>query len=235
MGNSIGKKDLANLVGVTPGAISQAITSGRLVTDITGKRLDLDDPVNAAFMEKKKRAKLPKSQKAEGLTTRTGARPKTKVIELVHVDGEPVADRDPLHGAKQETQLTATDLLNMTLLHIYRRFGTFRTLIDYIDSVKKLEEIQLRQVKTARERGELVPKELVVNIFSFVEEAHARVLTDVPATLSRLLTSIMESEPEQEELEAMIAEELSKELINAKININKSLRKLKKDDYASTT
>ena len=86
----------------------------------------------------------------------------------------------------------------MTLHQVYRKFGTWRSAIDYIDSIKKLEDIQYKQVKTAAERGKLAPRERLEQLFANQERLNASLLSDMPTTISRIIMSIIETEPTQE-------------------------------------
>ncbi len=218
MGQFLSKSAFGRLAKVSASAITRAISGHYVVTEHDGS-IDPENPVNLQYALKKNPNVLDElanfdptelTKREAGSTERKGRRKQYRGEEFVEIDGEEIPAKDPIHHLAEESQLDASDLLNMTLHQVYRKFGTWRSAIDYIDSIKKLEDIQYKQVKTAAERGKLAPRERLEQLFANQERLNASLLSDMPTTISRIIMSIIETEPTQEELEELIREQCSK-------------------------
>ena len=263
----IEKSEFAALAGVSRPAISKAIREGRVILDPSGKRVDLDEPINQKYLQgnrNKTPPAKPKTTKRAATTKKTAAKksttakraattkkaPKTKPTpppkrppQQTGRQGpkpkdetqDPQADAyDPYYHTVRETNVEASDLKRMTLDEIFRRFGTMRSVIDHCDALKKIEDIEMRQTKNAKERGDLIPRAVVKTMLGHFDEAHARMLSDVPAALATLIHPLCGGSIEKEKLEEMIRDTNSKDINAAKAKVRRKVASMKRAADART-
>jgi len=89
---------------------------------------------------------------------------------------------------------------NMTLYNIVKRFGSKLAFKEYLEAVKKSEDIQGRQLANAKLEGQLVSREAMQKgVIEPVESAHVRLLRDGAQTIVSKLNTMYEAGLGQDE------------------------------------
>lgn len=117
-------------------------------------------------------------------------------------------------------------LREMTIGKLLEMFGTSERLKTWLSVAKTLEDIEGRQVKNAKSKGELISRDLVrTHIFGMIDDSHKRLLTDEPRALARRLSGLAKSGASLEEMEQAIRDSMSKQLRNVKATATRVLKK----------
>ena len=114
---------------------------------------------------------------------------------------------------------------DMTLREIVDKFGTDQRFLDFLNAVRRIEEIHERRLKSATKEGELVSRELVQKgIIDVFNTAHLRLLTDGAKTLSVGVISKHASGANEVEIELYVAEIIGSFIRPVKKQIARTLR-----------
>lgn len=206
----------------------------------SGKPKPKKDGQKAALTKSRKKATDARAAKAAEIQARIDGRngdialPKKRkaAVELHRDDEGDEGDgwRMPtmLEETAQDINVDPEQIEHMTLMQLGTRFGTRQGLLDYIKAIKDLEDIKAKRIKNARERGTLIPRDEVRKMFSFVENAHSRVIADTPPRLSTSIFTMLDDETTKEDIEEMVRKQVSSQLKGVKEKVARAFTRIKK-------
>ena len=195
----ISKADFATEAGVSRAAVTKAATKGLLAATVAGE-IDIDHPDAIAYLKKKQAAKtkIPTKKKPVPTTEETSHYSKDAPLQKV---------------------------LDLTLRELVEAFGTDKQFSLWIDARKVIEDIRYKQLRTAKEEGILIPRELVkTHIFGAIEAANVRLLSDTPKTLSERIFALAKAGGSKKEAEKIIKEIIGSQLKNVKTTATRVLK-----------
>lgn len=186
---------------------------GKLRPACVGDRINLAHEAAQAYVASKKRAK-PRVGKARG------GRPKGKPAAT----GPP--DQPPTQLAIEVDPLSALSRYgNLTLNELVERHGTERGLVDWLDALKKIEDIRKANLANEETEERLIERELVsTHVFGALEALNRRLLVDSPRTIASRLYAACRSGDPIEDAEKLIRELLSAQLKPAVASATRALR-----------
>jgi hypothetical protein len=172
--------EFARRCGVQVETINRAMKAGKVNCD--GKRVIADGELSEKFLAAcRKKGKVP-YLKRESSTRRPvlGPPKKPKVVE----ENKPWIDMGEGVGDFQE----------YTLKEICKRFGSHLQFIDVLNSVKKIVEIEERQIKNSVSKGELVSRELVnQQVLGPMKTTIPQILSDGSKQIARKVSVMKDS------------------------------------------
>jgi hypothetical protein len=102
-------------------------------------------------------------------------------------------------------------LADMTLRDLVELFGTDVAFKDWLDALKRIEDIRASRIKNAKLEGELVSREIVQRfVMEPVETAHVGLLTDGAKTMARIIVPMVQSGSMADEIEKYISNTITK-------------------------
>ena len=105
------------------------------------------------------------------------------------------------------------------------RFGTEPAFKEWLDALKKIEEIREKRLKNEALEGELISRELVkTHVFGAIESSNRRLLSDTPKTIARRLYAAAKADEPVEEAEKVVRELISSQLRPVKDTAARVLR-----------
>lgn len=231
------KKDLAELAGVTPMAITKA-TRGKLAPAMVGDRVDLDHPAVQAYLEAKGKAvpppaaekKAPKKAATKPAKKKAPAAPRKRAKKGEGAGGD-LSDMDlmalGLDPADWESSARMHEVADMTLREVAERYGgTKRALRDWADALKTIEAVRKAFLDNEKTEGSLVELDLVKRlIFGGIEAGFRRLLLDTPRTLTTQLYAAARSGTPQEEAELLVRDAITSQLEPIQATIARVLRR----------
>lgn len=153
--------EFARMAGVSAMAVSKKIQNGTLIRN-SGKKLDTDNPVNRAYLERKQ-AKLKE-------------RIQQRAIEA---EAAGTAPAEGLRGSGA-SGISAGDMLRLPLGQLVRQFTTVDNIEKYSKILRDLSAADEREQKTQERRLAQIPKDFVVQrLFGYIDNLMNRLL-DVP-------------------------------------------------------
>ncbi len=168
--------EFARMAGVSRMAISGKIKNGTLVLNSGGK-LDTDNPLNRAYLNKKQekqKATLQMQELEKTLTEKTIATVNNRNARTTSLSGA---------GSKikqGQAQGKAASMLGMTIQELIVRYGDFKGIGEYAKILRDLTAADEREQKTQERRMLQVPKDFVVSrLFSFIDQLMNKLL-DIP-------------------------------------------------------
>ena len=116
------------------------------------------------------------------------------------------------------------DFADMTIREVVTKFGTDYRMVDYLRALKEIEVIDERRIKSAKARGELVHRDLIVKgVIEPIDSAHRKMLTDGAKTIARRSVAMIGAGRGVDELEKFIAKQISSFIKPAKAKIKRVL------------
>ena len=200
MAKLVSRADLARLGGVTKVAISKA-AKARLAPACVGDRMDLEHPEVVAWLDKKR-----KQREA------TGTPHPAEDLELEH--GIEPADVPEMDDPFPEL----ASLSHMTVRQVAERYGTKRAYRDWLDALKRIEDVHRAGLDNAKLEGRLIERDLVdMFVFGPYEAQCLRLLSDIPKTgVRRVYAMALAGEPIE------VAERVLREMIEAQLKVAKN-------------
>jgi hypothetical protein len=187
MGNLISQSELARLAGVSRNTVSRRTSADGPMSDAkVGSKIDLDHPTVVEWLDGHK---VPTD--ASVMPVKRGPQPKP-------ISRNPKPPKQP----KKTTELSIDaigeipidELEHMTLREIITRFGSINGFKRYLDSLKQIAEIRLKDIDIDKRRGILIPREQVAgSVFPMLEVAFGRLVGDVPTALTPQVIARIES------------------------------------------
>lgn len=166
--------EFARMAGVSPMAISTKIKHGTLIRN-SAKKLDTDNPVNRAYLEKKQ-GEIKETLRLRALESAAAPAPCDQSDAPV-LDVPDLPARSSGNGTGG---LSAGDMLRLPLGQLVRRFTTVDNIEKYSKILRDLSAADEREQKTQERRLVQIPKDFVVQrLFGYIEQLMQRLL-DVP-------------------------------------------------------
>lgn len=163
--------EFARMAGVSPAAISTKIKNGTLIQN-SGKKLDTDNPVNRAYLERKQ-SKMKEDLRLRSLAAGASGAPSVPAEIPASVPAQ-------LLGGYASGTGAAGDMLKMTLGQLLRRYTSVDGIEKYAKILRDLSSADEREQKTQERRLVQIPKDFVVQrLFGYIDQLMHRLL-DVP-------------------------------------------------------
>lgn len=136
-------------------------------------------------------------------------------------------DTTPFNGLPPTDYLEGTEiesLGDMTLRELATRFGTCAQFIEWLNARKKIVDISEKEIKNAKLRDELIPREFVQKfIIQQFERTNMNLLNDAPKTISSELSSLIKSGCTLEDAESLVEKVLSTHILAGKDYVNRMI------------
>lgn len=217
----ISRAELASIAGVSRTAITKACKK-QLAAACVDDRVDGDHESVRKYLASKG-AKLPPapaaraaakpSKKRESKSPRSSVPPPSINISIDDDD-----DDDASATIESHKELTLEALVD--------RFGSKRRYKDWLEALKKIEDIRKTRLDNDETEGRLIDRELIkTHIFGAFEAAFRRLLTDVPKTATRLIYEKAKSGVPVEQAELLLRERIQNQLKPVKATAERVLRR----------
>ena len=149
-------------------------------------------------------------------------------LTVSSTDGNPTSDGNgapELDSLVTDTGLDISRYADMTLRELVDRFGSVRALKDWLEALKKIEDIREKRLNNEEVQRQLISRELVkTHVFGFLEAGNRRLLGDTPKTIARRLYALARSDQPIEEGEKLVREIIGSQLNPQKERVSKLLR-----------
>jgi hypothetical protein len=222
----ITKNQFAKLAGVHRTAVSKAMTEGKLKAAAVDDRIWVDHPDAVAYLKKDRKTRQSAAKKA------VRRKPDKKAPKVS--DSDKNTDGDPTSGGNgapepgplvTDAGLDISRYADLTLRELEGRFGSVRALKDWLEALKKIEDIREKRLNNEEVQRALISRELVkTHIFGFLDAGNRRLLGDTPKTIARRLYALARSDAPIEEGEKLVREIIGSQLNPQKERVSKLLR-----------
>jgi hypothetical protein len=222
------------MAGVSAPAITKA-SKGPLAPACIADRIDLDHPAAKAYLAAK-RASAPSPDRRPTKTTKAPApsppRPTPRQKAAATGDARSTAARRD-DGRTKEIPIEHTEefeaYADLTLRDCVERFGTFRSMRDVAEVLKKIEDTRGKRLANDETEGHLVSREAVrTYVIGAIHAVLERLLRDTPRTVAQRLYVMAKSDTSLEDGEALARELLSATLKPAIEQASRAVGKLSK-------
>ena len=219
--------EFARMAGVSRMAISGKIKNGTLILNSGGK-LDTDNPLNRAYLDKHREKQKAALQAKELERTLNQA---TEEIQNSPATALPLPERNTKEDLKQvPAQNKAASMLNMTIGDLIKHYGDVKGIGDYAKILRDLTAADEREQKTQERRMLQIPKDFVVaRLFSFVDQLMNKLL-DVPEAVSDQVIALALSSDDgtrRQEVINVLSDNLTRCIAGCKEHIISELNGLK--------
>ena len=220
----LSKADFARVAGVAPGSISKAMRESSLKNAVVAGRIDQTHPDAIAYVKKDR------SKRQTAAIRSTRRKPDKKPVKASTEDDSP--DGAPTNGAGSPDDMLVTDsgldisrYADFTLRDLVDRFGSVRALKDWLEALKKIEDIREKRLNNEEVQRALISRELVkTHVFGFLDAGNRRLLGDASKTIARRLYALARSDAPIEEGEKLVREIMGSQLHPQKERVAKLLR-----------
>ena len=246
----VSASEFARMAGVSPMAVSKKIKNGTLIRN-SGRKLDTDNPVNRAYMERKQSAMKEKLSLREMETavanennasaqlssdaSMNGASCGNAVFldalqsrsgdKDFFLDG----DRRNVNANQQAAVGAAGAMLNMTIRQLIMRHGTLDNVEKYSKILRDLSAADEREQKLQERRLMQIPKDFVTQrMFGYIDTL-MRQLLDVPESICDALIAMVVADGEgaRSGVIHLLSDNLTKCIAGAKEHIASELNSLR--------
>jgi hypothetical protein len=170
------------MVGVTPAVITKKFPEAHPA--VLQRKIDLEHEDIKLYIEQRK-TKLGVSE----LSLRLDKPPEIANSSV---------PAPPREVSKQELP---EELAALTLAEIVEKYGHLTAFKAHVNALKELESYRAKQMKFAKDRGDLIDKELEGNlIFEILEGLFKRLVQDVPLTVTQRVISIVKKNDDDMEM-----------------------------------
>lgn len=188
MSTVISRAELSRWAGVSRTAVTKACRIGGPLFDaLSGKGVDVEHPIAREWLGAHgvhelpgSRPKAPPAKKKAARTARPKtAKPKSAPAPAVHptVPGQEISDLEEL-----------------TVREVVMRYGSVDGFKRFVESLKNIAEYKHRELRVRQQRGELIERDVVAGVvFPMIDVAFARLVSDVPESLSKILIARVEA------------------------------------------
>lgn len=219
--------EFARMAGVSRMAISGKIKNGTLILNSGGK-LDTDNPLNRAYLEKHKEkqkialqeqelARLAESANfaktahanhsanfAQSLYTASTAPFSATASHTSNLPSKPQTAALYQTPAVYQPQTKAAAMLGMTIQELITTYGDTKGIADYAKILRDLTAADEREQKTQERRMLQIPKDFVIaRLFSFIDQLTNKLL-DIPEAVSDQIIALALSADENTRRQAVI-------------------------------
>ncbi|MDO5773229.1 MAG: hypothetical protein Q4P16_02820 [Spirochaetales bacterium] len=220
--------EFARMAGVSRMAISGKIKNGTLILNSGGK-LDTDNPLNRAYLDKHRDKQKAALQAKE--IERTLNQAAEEIEKQPSATALPLPERSGSNSAIQKrTQRSPAALLNMTIGELIKNYGDIKSVGEYAKILRDLTAADEREQKTQERRMLQVPKDFVVSrLFSFIDQLINKLL-DVPEAVSDQVVALALSADEgkkRQEVINVLSDNLTRCIAGCKEHIIAELNGLK--------
>ncbi len=164
---------------------------------------------NKVIKKKPLKEKSPKKQHVRG----TAAAKKTKERASLENLNRQIAQEDRENGVHDqiiEIPVEIEPFVDMSLRELIEQFGTVLAFNEWLNAVKKIEDINEKRIKNAKLEGELVFRHSIqVGIIDPVESTHIQLLKDGSKTIAHRVKTMFEAGSEVIEIEEYIRKHIS--------------------------
>jgi len=222
--NLITKKAFAELAGCSQSTISSETKPGRaLAAAMQGVKIDADHANSQHFLHGSK--KRPRhTANIPGVTN-----PLVNGGLLPPPPPPPEADTPGRSIGVDESRipLDLSDFYDMKLKDIIDIYGTMPEMLDWLKAGKLLEDIKAKQIRNAKEEGELIPRTMVEkSIMGYIVEANTRLLNDTPSVIALNAKAMFESGSALSEVKNEIQRNISTQVKSVKRKVLEALDEL---------
>jgi len=120
-----------------------------------------------------------------------------------------------------------TAFADMSLRELVTRFGTDVRFLDWLKSIKMIEDINEKRLKNAVSKGELVNRDLVkLGIIDPIDAAHIKLLTDGAKTIARRATAMHDAERTLDDVEKFVKDQITSFIRPIKSKVARTLKEL---------
>ena len=219
--------EFARMAGVSRMAISGKIKNGTLILNSGGK-LDTDNPLNRAYLEKHREKQKAALQAKE--LERTFNQAAEEIKKQPSATAFPLPEQKNKQLEQNQTQNKAATMLNMTIGELIKHYGDIKGIGDYAKILRDLTAADEREQKTQERRMLQIPKDFVVaRLFSFVDQLMNKLL-DVPEAVSDQVIALALSSDEgtrRQEVINVLSDNLTRCIAGCKEHIISELNSLK--------
>ena len=220
--------EFARMAGVSRMAISGKIKNGTLILNSGGK-LDTDNPLNRAYLDKHREKQKAALQAKE--LERTFSQAAEEIEKQPSSTTLSLPERNTKEDLKQvSAQNKAASMLNMTIGDLIKHYGDVKGIGDYAKILRDLTAADEREQKTQERRMLQIPKDFVVaRLFSFVDQLMNKLL-DVPEAVSDQVIALALSSDEgarRQEVINVLSDNLTRCIAGCKEHIISELNGLK--------
>ena len=216
--------EFARMAGVSAMAVSSKIKNGTLIRNSAG-RLDTDNPVNRAYLERKQEKMRQKLAERTLEATATGNAPASPAPHPAAIGGYLPGER----GASSRAAISADDMLRLPLGQLVRQFSTVDNIEKYSKILRDLSAADEREQKTQERRLVQIPKDFVTSrMFGFLEQLMQRLL-DVPEAVADqvIAVTLAGGDGVRVSVQRILSDNISKCIAGAKERIVGELSALK--------
>ena len=213
----LSKAAFAKTLGLSSSGVGKALREGALRKASVSGRVDANHPDAVAYAEKhRKKAERRKADlKSENGPSTTSS---TDPAQTSNGDGA-------LRELISDAGLDISRYADMTLRELVENFGSVRALKDWLEALKKIEDIREKRLNNEEVQKQLISRELVkTHVFGFLEAGNRRLLGDTPKTIARRLFGLARSDAPIEEAEKLVREIIGSQLDPQKKRVAKLLR-----------
>jgi hypothetical protein len=215
----LSKADFARVAEVSKQAVGKAMKEGKLQAAVVGDRVDMMHPDAVTYLKRPRRGSVRRASDLETV--------KQKLTDS-STDPAPTSDGNGASAGEllvTDTGLDISRYADMTLRDLVDRFGSVRALKDWLEALKKIEDIREKRLNNEEVQRQLISRELVkTHVFGFLEAGNRRLLGDTPKTIARRLYSLARSDAPIEEGEKLVREIIGSQLNPQKERVSKLLR-----------
>jgi hypothetical protein len=216
---------------VTPAAITKACRA-QLAAALVGTRIDIDhhaardylrvhgvhDPRPADHQPPPRPAPPAAANGGNGSPPQSASeRPPVAMASSPSAPAPAGSVRGPTSAELCHVQVPADvePFRHWTLEHLIDEFGTSRRFLDWLDALKRIEEVRAKRIANEEREGSLIPRDPVrTHIFGIIDSTFRRLLTDAPKTTARRLFALANSGATVEEAEIEVRQ-INSSLIKA--------------------
>jgi hypothetical protein len=199
----VSKAEFSTRAGVSRAAVTKACKNS-LLAAMSGDKIDLDHEAAKTYLKSR--------------TSKPTVPPTKKAITTKADTGTHALDEENIQK-----------VLDLTIRDVVDQFGTSAQFLDWLNAKKIIEDIRLKQIKTAKEEGVLIPRDLVkTHIFGAIESSNIRLLSDTPKTLTERLHALVKAGGTKQETQKLITEIVGSQLKNVKVTATRILREVGK-------
>ncbi|MEO8905506.1 MAG: hypothetical protein ABI488_23565 [Polyangiaceae bacterium] len=122
-----------------------------------------------------------------------------------------------------KAEVPLDSVASLTLAELTEQFGTSHEMLVWVKIRKELAAARRQEHLMARVQGQLIPKELVQRLFSYLDALGVRLLTDTSVTLATRVLNLARAGAKREEALSLVRELISTQLENAQAGMLRTL------------
>jgi hypothetical protein len=226
MARLIEKAGFAEKVGVSRSAVTQATKPGAALHEaLVEDKIDLDSVCCKRYLAKKKLSE----QQLLTLGLSTAELNDLQPALAPQIGRVPVHEETPGSSPRGSAiDITSNDLMNhfgnMTLFDIIKKHGSDNAFVKIVQAMKQVAEVEEKQLKLAKQRGEVIDRELVRrHLFGAIDAGNLKLLNDLPGSITRSVYSASKAGQRPEEAEKEVREMISSILQEVKTSAKRRL------------